>query len=167
MIKQQTQFSPSSTLILLDNISNYLSVNLLLVQDKLLARLGRKIRRKFVNNTIRASVVAVLINSAAFLVHHIAEELSLLKRHFIFLNGFRRILRAVLLDIPLFSMFRLAVVGKVGGAKRTKRYVLQLGQKTALNSIQNSVDFAQRSVETIYGSIGLKVWVAKSVYEIT
>lgn len=151
----------------MEDISQHLTVSLLLVQDKLLARLKKRIKRKFVANTIRAIIVSMLISSARFLTNHIIEELQLTKRHFIFLSGFRRILRAVLINIPVFSTFRLAVTGKVGGAKRTKRYIMQLGPKVPTGTFLTRVDFAKGFVETIYGTIGIKVWVVRSPYQLS
>jgi hypothetical protein len=154
-------------MLTLEEISAHLSVNLLLVQDKLMARFKQRIRRKFVVNTVRATIAACLINSSDFLLRHITEELRLMKRHFIFLAGFRRILRSVLLGIPLYTSFRLIINGKVGGARRTKRYILRLGPKIAPATLTQSIYFSQSAVETIYGSLGLKLWVSRSPYELS
>src|SRR5690606_35368726 len=55
---------------------------------------------------------------------------------------------------------RIRVAGRLGGAEmgRTEQY---LEGRVPLHTIRADIDFAQATAYTIYGTIGVKVWICR------
>lgn len=59
---------------------------------------------------------------------------------------------------------RIQVSGRLGGAEMSRKFATRLGS-IPLSTLQANVDYACVPSHTTYGTIGVKVWVYKGMYE--
>jgi len=98
---------------------------------------------------------------AVLLAESIAEQLK--KR-----ANFRRVLkqRAEAAMQNGAKGIRILLAGRLGGAEMSRRLDVRLGS-IPLSTLQASVDYGFAPSHTTYGTIGVKVWVYKGMYEET
>ena len=56
------------------------------------------------------------------------------------------------------------VSGRLGGAEMSRKFQVRLGS-IPLSTLQANVDYASVPSHTTYGTIGIKVWIYKGMYE--
>ena len=59
---------------------------------------------------------------------------------------------------------RIMVSGRLGGAEMSRKFQVRLGS-IPLSTLQANVDYASVPSHTTYGTIGIKVWIYKGMYE--
>ncbi len=59
---------------------------------------------------------------------------------------------------------RIMVSGRLGGAEMSRNFQVRLGS-IPLSTLQANVDYASVPSYTTYGTIGIKVWIYKGMYE--
>jgi len=59
---------------------------------------------------------------------------------------------------------RIMVSGRLGGAEMSRNFQVRLGS-IPLSTLQANVDYAAVPSHTTYGTIGIKVWIYKGMYE--
>jgi small subunit ribosomal protein S3 len=74
--------------------------------------------------------------------------------------GFRKVLNLVSQKVGLSTMkgVKVEVSGRLGGAE-IARSESKLDGKVPLHTLRAKIDYTHRGVETIYGIIGIKVWL--------
>jgi len=124
------------------------------LQNDLQAMTGRKVGIKIVE--IKNPDL-----SAALIAEGIAEQLK--KR-----ASFRRILkmRAEAAMQAGAKGVKISIAGRLGGADMSRRVTVSLGS-IPLQTLQANVDYGYVASVTKYGTIGVKVWVYKGMYEAT
>ncbi len=124
--------------------------------------LNRVIKRKFFANrkavNLKVEVVEVKAADAnAMLVaQQVAEQLE--KR-----MPFRRVLKTMLDKIEANKEVqgaKIEVSGRLGGAEMSRKEWLSRG-KIPLHTLRADIDFARYEANTVYGKIGVKVWIFK------
>ena len=124
--------------------------------------LNRVIKRKFFANSkavnLKVEVVEVKAADAnAMLVaQQVAEQLE--KR-----MPFRRVLKTMLDKIEANKEVqgaKIEVSGRLGGAEMSRKEWLSRG-KIPLHTLRADIDFARYEANTVYGKIGVKVWIFK------
>lgn len=124
--------------------------------------LNRIIKRKFFANSravnLKVEVVEVKAADAnAMLVaQQVAEQLE--KR-----MPFRRVLKTMLDKIEANKEVqgaKIEVSGRLGGAEMSRKEWLSRG-KIPLHTLRADIDFARYEATTVYGVIGVKVWIFK------
>lgn len=124
--------------------------------------LTRIIKRKFFANSraVDLKVEVVEVKSAdanAMLVaQQVAEQLE--KR-----MPFRRVLKTMLDKIEANKEVqgaKIEVAGRLGGAEMSRNEWLSRG-KIPLHTLRADIDFARYEANTVYGKIGVKVWIFK------
>jgi len=71
-----------------------------------------------------------------------------------------RLIKKLIIGHPSIGI-RIQCSGRLGGVEMAKKFLIKKGQ-TSLNTFSQKVDFAQRTVLTKYGIIGIKVWAGFS-----
>ncbi len=124
--------------------------------------LSRVIKRQFFanKNSIDLKVEVVEVKQAdanAMLVaQQVAEQLE--KR-----MPFRRVLKTMLDKIEAnkgVEGAKIEVSGRLGGAEMSRKEWLSRG-KIPLHTLRADIDFARYEASTVYGVIGVKVWIFK------
>ena len=120
--------------------------------NDLMALTGRKVSIKIVE-------IRNPDTNAALIAEAIAEQMK--KR-----SNFRRMLKqrceAAIQNGA--KGVRIQVSGRLGGAEMSRRFQTRLGS-IPLSTLQANVDYACVPSHTTYGTIGVKVWVYKGMYE--
>ncbi len=122
------------------------------LQNNIQAMTGRKVAIKIVE-------IKSPDTSAALIAEGIAEQLK--KR-----AAFRRILkmRAEAAMSAGAKGCKISVAGRLGGSEMSRRVTVSLGS-IPLQTLQAHVDYGYIPSVTKYGTIGVKVWVFKGMYE--
>jgi small subunit ribosomal protein S3 len=124
--------------------------------------LTRIIKRKFFanRNTVDLKVevgeVKVADTNAMLVAQQVAEQLE--KR-----MPFRRVLKTMLDKIESNKEVqgaKIEVSGRLGGAEMSRKEWLSRG-KIPLHTLRADIDFARYEASTVYGVIGVKVWIFK------
>lgn len=91
--------------------------------------------------------------SAAIVLSQVAMDLE--KR-----IAFRRVMKQTMAKVMKAGAqgVKIAMAGRLNGAEIARREKLALG-KIPLQTLRSDVDYAQGYAHTIYGSIGIKVWI--------
>lgn len=97
--------------------------------------------------------------SAGFLAD---EIVYFLEKRIVFRQIKNKLLKKISKN-PLIRGIRITCSGRVGGkskkAQRAKTECVKLGQ-TSLHVFSNKIDFAVRTAQTSFGSVGIKVWIS-------
>jgi small subunit ribosomal protein S3 len=124
--------------------------------------LTRIIKRKFFANRntvdLKVEVVEVKVadTNAMLVAQQVAEQLE--KR-----MPFRRVLKTMLDKIESNKEVqgaKIEVSGRLGGAEMSRKEWLSRG-KIPLHTLRADIDFARYEASTVYGVIGVKVWIFK------
>lgn len=124
--------------------------------------LNRVIKRKFFANskTVNLKVEVVEVKAAdanaMLIAQQVAEQLE--KR-----MPFRRVLKTMLDKIEANKEVqgaKIEVSGRLGGAEMSRTEWLSRG-KIPLHTLRADIDFARYEASTVYGVIGVKVWIFK------
>lgn len=93
--------------------------------------------------------------SASFLAQYIAE---CIEKQLSFRQIYRQIQKEIAQDKHILG-FKFQCSGRLNGAEIAKVESKKLGQ-TSLHTLSASVDFAKSEAYTLYGIIGIKVWIS-------
>ena len=93
--------------------------------------------------------------SASFLAQHIAE---CFEKNLGFRQIFKQVQKDILKDKNILGL-KIQCSGRIQGAEIAKVESKKMGQ-TSLHTFSASVDFARAEAYTLYGIIGIKVWVS-------
>lgn len=95
--------------------------------------------------------------SAAIVLAQVAADLE--KR-----IAFRRVMKQTMAKVMKAGAqgVKIAMAGRLNGAEIARREKLALG-KIPLQTLRSDVDYAQGYAHTIYGSIGIKVWIYRGM----
>lgn len=124
--------------------------------------LKTKIRRKFLDKSTKLQVniteVSVANLSANVIVLNIKEDLE--KR-----MPFRRTMKQNIDKVMKAGAqgVRIMVAGRLNGAEIARREKLSEG-KIPLHTLRANIDYSRGIAQTIYGVIGIKVWIYKGEY---
>lgn len=123
--------------------------------------LRKKIQNKFFKNNkdkqIRVNVLELANPSLSSVI--IAEQMAMdLEKRM----PFRRVLKGTIERAQRAGALgiKVAVSGRLNGAEIARREWLTWG-KVPLATIRSDIEFAQGEAHTIYGAIGIKVWIYK------
>lgn len=91
--------------------------------------------------------------SAAVILAQVAADIE--KR-----IAFRRVMKQTMAKVMKAGAqgVKIAMAGRLNGAEIARREKLALG-KIPLQTLRSDVDYAQGYAHTIYGSVGIKVWI--------
>jgi small subunit ribosomal protein S3 len=122
------------------------------LQNDLMALTGRKVSIKIVE-------IRNPDTNAQLIAEAIAEQMK--KR-----SNFRRLLKQRCESAMQNGAkgVRIQVSGRLGGAEMSRRFQTRLGS-IPLSTLQANVDYACVPSHTTYGTIGVKVWVYKGMYQ--
>ncbi len=124
--------------------------------------LTRIIKRKFFANRKAVNLKVEVIEvkeadaNAMLVAQQVAEQLE--KR-----MPFRRVLKTMLDKIEAnkgVQGAKIEVSGRLGGAEMSRKEWLSRG-KIPLHTLRADIDFARYEANTVYGKIGVKVWIFK------
>lgn len=124
--------------------------------------LTRIIKRKFFANKNSVSLKVEVLEvkqadlNAMLVAQQVAEQLE--KR-----MPFRRVLKTMLDKIEANKEAqgaKIEVSGRLGGAEMSRKEWLSRG-KIPLHTLRADIDFARYEATTVYGIIGVKVWIFK------
>lgn len=124
--------------------------------------LNRIIKRKFfanrkaVNLKVEVIEVKAADANAMLVAQQVAEQLE--KR-----MPFRRVLKTMLDKMEANKEVqgaKIEVSGRLGGAEMSRREWLSRG-KIPLHTLRADIDFNRYEANTVYGKIGVKVWIFK------
>jgi len=77
---------------------------------------------------------------------------------------FRRVLKQTLAKVmqnPEVKGARICIAGRLGGTEMARKECTPIKGKLPLQTIRADIDYAQTNAYTIYGVIGIKVWIYK------
>lgn len=93
--------------------------------------------------------------SASFLAQYIAE---CFEKNIAFRQIYKQIQKEILRDSTILGL-KIQCSGRINGAEIAKVESKKIGQ-TSLHTFSASVDFAKAEAYTLYGIIGIKVWIS-------
>lgn len=95
--------------------------------------------------------------SAAVILAQVATDIE--KR-----IAFRRVMKQTMAKVMKAGAqgVKIAMAGRLNGAEIARREKLALG-KIPLQTLRSDVDYAQGYAHTIYGSVGIKVWIYRGI----
>lgn len=105
-------------------------------------------------------------NSASLLAKFIAIQFKKVKRHKFFLSFLKQAL-SVLLNSNLSKVkgIKIIVKGRLNGVPRAKHKIITMGD-VPVQSLNEKVDYSQRTVHNSSGSYGIKVWIVEKAIKI-
>ncbi len=121
-----------------------------------------KVRRKFLEKNTKLQIniteVSVANLSANVIVQNIREDLE--KR-----MPFRRVMKMNIDKVMKAGAkgVKIMVAGRLNGAEIARTEKLTQG-KIPLQTIRSNIDYSRGVAQTIYGIIGIKVWIYKGEY---
>ena len=138
--------------------------NLNLKQKKSLKKKMMAIQKfrstSFFENGVNIMFLTVLRqNSAKLLTKFIAIELKKVKRHKFFMTFLKKTLSIFLQsNFSKVLGIKIKIKGRLNGAPRAKHKIINIGN-VPIQTISNSVDYAESTIHNSNGSYGIKVWV--------
>lgn len=110
---------------------------------------------------IASAFIPVKLSSTYQSAHFLAEGVAKsLERNLSFREIFKQIQREIVQN-PNVLGFRIQCSGRIGGVEMAKVESRKYGQ-TSLHTFSGKVDFALAEAYTLYGIVGVKVWVSSN-----
>jgi|TARA_B110000971_G_scaffold204141_1_gene225276 ribosomal protein S3 len=116
-------------------------------------------RQNYFESLINIAFLVVKTKQPQFLASFIARELGKTRFQRALVNNTSTVCSVLFKEMPGLQGIRIQVSGRMNKTKRTRKYVAQYGRipsQTVVRPVQYGFDEAH----TLYGSMGVKVWLA-------
>jgi hypothetical protein len=152
--------------IVLQNLNKGLSLRFKDFQLKSFSKTIIKLRKYFKALFFREciNILSIAIkkkNSSKLLAEFLSFQFSVMKRHNLFLNFFKRAL--ILMINSKFSCIngiKILIKGRLNGKPRSSSKTLQIG-KVSLQTLDSKINHSQSVAFSQYGTFGIKVWICE------